>query len=116
MLLFVPLLFTVGAVFGYYVVVPSAVHFLYYWAADEVNPLPRARSIYPFEMTMMFVMGIIFEMPAAVWVLTRAHVLTSKMNGEVLAIDEQLVARPAGDLDDSEPLEVCSGGCDGDLG
>ena len=28
---------------------------------------------------MMFVMGIIFEMPAAVWVLTRAHVLSSRV-------------------------------------
>ena len=78
-LLFIPLLFTAGAAFGYFVVVPSAVRFLYYWASDEVNPLPRARSIYPFEMTMMFVMGIIFEMPAAVWVLTRAHVLSSRV-------------------------------------
>ena len=79
MLLFIPLLFTAGAAFGYFVVVPSAVRFLYYWASDEVNPLPRARSIYPFEMTMMFVMGIIFEMPAAVWVLTRMHVLSSRV-------------------------------------
>ena len=71
MLMFVPLLFLAGAAFGYYVVVPSAVQFLYFWASDEVNRVPRARSLYPFEMTMMFVMGIIFEMPAAVWVLTR---------------------------------------------
>ena len=81
-LLFIPLLFSAGAAFGYFVVVPSAVRFLYYWASDEVNPLPRARSIYPFEMTMMFVMGIIFEMPAAVWVLTRVHVLSSRDHEE----------------------------------
>ena len=77
-LLFIPLLFSAGAAFGYFVVVPSAVRFLYYWAQDEVHPLPRARSIYPFEMTMMFVMGIIFEMPAAVWVLTRVHVARAR--------------------------------------
>lgn len=36
--------------------------------------------------------------------------------GEVLAVDEQLVARSSCDLsDNSEALEVCSGGCDRDL-
>jgi sec-independent protein translocase protein TatC len=106
MLLFVPLLFTVGAVFGYYVVVPSAVHFLYYWAADEVNPLPRARSIYPFEMTMMFVMGIIFEMPAAVWVLTRAHVLTSKMMRKNRRIAIVVLAVVAAALPGTDPVSM----------
>ena len=38
-LMFIPLLFLGGAAFGYYVVVPSAVRFLYFWASDEVQAL-----------------------------------------------------------------------------
>ena len=103
---FIPLLFTAGAAFGYFVVVPSAVRFLYYWASDEVNPLPRARSIYPFEMTMMFVMGIIFEMPAAVWVLTRAHVLSSRMMKKNRRVAIVLLAVIAAALPGTDPVSM----------
>jgi sec-independent protein translocase protein TatC len=105
-LLFIPLLFSAGAAFGYFVVVPSAVRFLYYWASDEVNPLPRARSIYPFEMTMMFVMGIIFEMPAAVWVLTRVHVLSSRIMKKNRRIAIVVLAVVAAALPGTDPVSM----------
>ena len=105
-LLFIPLLFTAGAAFGYFVVVPSAVRFLYYWASDEVNPLPRARSIYPFEMTMMFVMGIIFEMPAAVWVLTRMHVLSSRVMKKNRRVAIVVLAVVAAALPGTDPVSM----------
>ena len=103
LLMFIPLLFLGGAAFGYFVVVPSAVHFLYYWASSEVNPLPRARSIYPFEMTMMFVMGIIFEMPAAVWVLARLHVLSSRVMKKNRRIAIVVLAAAAAALPGTDP-------------
>ncbi|MDX6629098.1 MAG: sec-independent protein translocase protein TatC [Gaiellales bacterium] len=105
-LLFIPLLFSAGAAFGYFVVVPSAVRFLYYWASSEVNPLPRARSIYPFEMTMMFVMGIIFEMPAAVWVLTRVHVLSSRVMKKNRRIAIVVLAVIAAALPGTDPVSM----------
>jgi sec-independent protein translocase protein TatC len=106
LLMFIPLLFSAGAAFGYFVVVPSAVRFLYYWASDEVNPLPRARSIYPFEMTMMFVMGIIFEMPAAVWVLTRLHVLSSRVMKRNRRIAIVVLAASAAALPGTDPVSM----------
>jgi sec-independent protein translocase protein TatC len=106
MLLFIPLLFLAGAAFGYFVVVPSAVKFLYYWADTDVNPLPRARSIYPFEMTMMFVMGIIFEMPAAVWVLTRVHVLSARMMVKNRRIAIVILAIVAAALPGTDPVSM----------
>ena len=106
MLLFVPLLFTAGAIFGYYVVVPSAVRFLYFWASNEVTALPRAKSIYPFEMTMMFVMGIIFEMPAAVWVLTRLHILSSRMMTKNRRIAIVILAIVAAALPGTDPVSM----------
>ncbi len=106
MLLFVPLLFTAGAIFGYYVVVPSAVRFLYFWASNEVTALPRAKSIYPFEMTMMFVMGIIFEMPAAVWVLTRLHILSSRVMKKNRRIAIVVLAIVAAALPGTDPVSM----------
>lgn len=106
MLLFVPLLFTAGAIFGYYVVVPSAVRFLYFWASNEVTALPRAKSIYPFEMTMMFVMGIIFEMPAAVWVLTRLHILSSRVMKKNRRIAIVILAIVAAALPGTDPVSM----------
>jgi sec-independent protein translocase protein TatC len=106
LLMFIPLLFLGGAAFGYYVVVPSAVKFLYFWASDEVTALPRARSLYPFEMTMMFVMGIIFEMPAAVWVLTRLHVLSSRVMKKNRRIAIVVLAIVAAALPGTDPVSM----------
>ena len=106
LLIFIPLLFLAGAAFGYYVVVPSAVKFLYFWASDEVTALPRARSLYPFEMTMMFVMGIIFEMPAAVWILTRLHILSSRMMKKNRRIAIVLLAAGAAALPGTDPVSM----------
>jgi sec-independent protein translocase protein TatC len=106
LLMFIPLLFLAGAAFGYYVVVPSAVRFLYFWASDEVTALPRARSLYPFEMTMMFVMGVIFEMPAAVWVLTRLHVLSSRVMKKNRRIAIVLLAAGAAALPGTDPVSM----------
>ena len=104
--MFIPLLFLAGAAFGYYVVVPSAVKFLYFWASDEVTALPRARSLYPFEMTMMFVMGVIFEMPAAVWVLTRLHVLSSRVMKKNRRIAIVVLAAGAAALPGTDPVSM----------
>jgi len=106
LLIFIPLLFLAGAAFGYYVVVPSAVQFLYFWASDEVTALPRARSLYPFEMTMMFVMGIIFEMPAAVWILTRLHIVSSRMMKKNRRIAIVLLAAGAAALPGTDPVSM----------
>ena len=106
LLMFIPLLFLAGAAFGYYVVVPSAVRFLYFWASDEVTALPRARSLYPFEMTMMFVMGIIFEMPAAVWVLTRLHILSSRVMKKNRRIAIVVLAAGAAALPGTDPVSM----------
>src|ERR1700709_1428172 len=105
-MIFLPLLCLGGAAFGYYVVVPSAVRFLYFWASDEVQALPRAKSLYPFEMTMMFVMGIIFEMPAAVWVLARLKVLSSRVMKKNRRIAIVVLAAGAAALPGTAPTSM----------
>jgi sec-independent protein translocase protein TatC len=51
-------------------------------------------------------MGIIFEMPAAVWVLTRAHVLSSKMMRKNRRIAIVVLACLAAALPGTDPISM----------
>ena len=79
MLLFVPLLFTVGVVFAYLFIIGPATGFLFGFSGGEFRELPRAKSVYPLETMIMLVMGVVFEMPAAVWVLSRIGIINAGM-------------------------------------
>ena len=79
MLFFVPLLFTVGVVFGYFFIIGPATGFLFGFSGGEFDERPRAKSVYPLEAMIMFVMGAVFEMPAAVWVLSRVGIVNAGM-------------------------------------
>ena len=79
MLLFVPLLFTVGVAFGYLFIIGPATGFLFGFGGHQFNEIPRAKSVYPLEAMIMFVMGAVFEMPAAVWVLARIGIINAGM-------------------------------------
>jgi sec-independent protein translocase protein TatC len=74
----VPLLFFAGVAFGYYIVLPAAMKFLLGFDANQYNTdILRASSYYSFAAMILAAMGLIFEMPAAVMVLTAAGVLSS---------------------------------------
>jgi sec-independent protein translocase protein TatC len=57
-------------------------------------------------MTMMFVMGVIFEMPAAVWVLTRLHVLSSRVMTRNRRIAIVILAAAAAALPGTDPVSM----------
>lgn len=77
MLLMVPFLFVAGAVFSYFVVVPNAVHFLLNFNADEFNTQIRAREYYSFVMMSLAALGIMFQIPVGVLLLTRAGIVSA---------------------------------------
>jgi sec-independent protein translocase protein TatC len=79
LLVLVPSLFVVGAVFSYLVVIPAAASFLLGFDSELYNVQPRALDWYEFCVTMMLAMGLIFELPAAVLMLTRLGLVTSRM-------------------------------------
>jgi sec-independent protein translocase protein TatC len=79
LLVLVPSLFVVGAVFSYLVVIPAAGSFLLGFDSELYNVQPRALDWYEFCVTMMLAMGIIFELPAAVLLLTKVGLVTSRM-------------------------------------
>ena len=57
-------------------------------------------------MTMMFVMGIIFEMPAAVWILTRLHILSSRVMKKNRRIAIVVLAAGAAALPGTDPVSM----------
>jgi sec-independent protein translocase protein TatC len=66
MLLLVPVLFILGVVFCYFVVLTPAMHFLLNFNADEFNIEIRARDYYSFVMLLLVAMGIGFQIPVGI--------------------------------------------------
>jgi sec-independent protein translocase protein TatC len=72
-----PLLFITGVAFGYFVVLPAAVHFLQNFNSNEFNVLVQASQYYKFAATTLLAMGLMFELPVVILAVTRAGVVTS---------------------------------------
>jgi sec-independent protein translocase protein TatC len=78
MLVIVPLLFIVGVVFAYFTMLPASTSFLLGFDSEQYQVEVRAKEYYSYAVMLLAAMGIVFEMPAAVWLLTRAGVLSSR--------------------------------------
>lgn len=74
----VPILFIAGAVFAYYVVMPAALSFLLNFNADQFQTELRARDYYSFAAMTMASVGILFQVPVGVLVLTKLGVVTPR--------------------------------------
>jgi sec-independent protein translocase protein TatC len=72
-----PALFLGGAVFGYLVVVPAAVHFFQNFNSAEFNVLVQASQYYRFAAITVLAMGLLFQIPVGVLAATRARVVTA---------------------------------------
>jgi sec-independent protein translocase protein TatC len=72
----IPLLFVVGVLFGYFVVLPAAVHFFQNFNSNEFNTLVQASQYYRFAATIMLAMGLIFQVPVAILAATRLGIVT----------------------------------------
>jgi sec-independent protein translocase protein TatC len=77
LILLIPALFICGVVFGWFLVVPPALDFLYSFNADAFVSLPRAREYVQFVMLTLVAMGIVFEMPAVMLILARIGIVSS---------------------------------------
>jgi sec-independent protein translocase protein TatC len=76
MMLLIPFLFIAGALFGYYVVVPSALHFLLNFNASEFNLQIRAKEYYGFFAQTVIACGIVFQVPVGVLAATRLGIVS----------------------------------------
>jgi sec-independent protein translocase protein TatC len=76
LLLMVPLLFVGGVVFCYVVVLPPALDFLLGFNSSQFDTQLRASDYYDFATLTMLAMGLGFQVPVGVLVLTRLGVVT----------------------------------------
>jgi sec-independent protein translocase protein TatC len=72
----VPFLFAAGVLFGYFVVLPAAVHFFVNFNASEFNVLVQASQFYRFASTILLAMGLVFQVPVLILGATRLGLVT----------------------------------------
>jgi sec-independent protein translocase protein TatC len=75
LMLMVPVLFVAGVVFGYFVALPRAVGFLQSFNSQSFDILIRAQDYYKFALVVLGLLGLLFQIPVGVLVLTRLGVV-----------------------------------------
>jgi sec-independent protein translocase protein TatC len=74
----IPFLFVGGVLFGYFVVLPAAVHFFQNFNSSEFNVLVQANQYYKFAATTLLAMGLLFQVPVGIVAVTRAGFITPR--------------------------------------
>ncbi len=70
-----PVLFVIGVVFSYLVILPAAIRFLQGYNSSNFNALVQAKPLYSFEVMTMAAVGLAFQLPLALLGLQRAGVI-----------------------------------------
>jgi sec-independent protein translocase protein TatC len=78
LLMLVPFLFVGGVAFGYFVVLPRAVDFLQNFNDDDFDILLQARDYYKFAIIFLAGIGVLFQIPVGVLIVTRLGVVTPR--------------------------------------
>ena len=71
-----PLLFYLGGVFSYFLVMPLALEFFFSFANSSIVPLPSVREYLGFFIKITFGFGIAFQLPVLILVLAFTGVVT----------------------------------------
>jgi sec-independent protein translocase protein TatC len=74
----IPLLFAAGVLFGYFVVLPSALRFFQNFNSNQFNVLVQASQYYHFAGMILLAMGFVFQVPIAILAITRAGIVTAR--------------------------------------
>jgi sec-independent protein translocase protein TatC len=69
-------LFIAGMLFCYFVLLPNAIKFLINFGEENIHNELRAADYISFVTIFIFGMGLIFEVPVAVFALVKIHVIT----------------------------------------
>jgi len=69
-------LFVGGMLFCYFVLLPNAIKFLIHFGESEIKNQLRAADYLSFVTIFILGMGLIFEVPAAIFALIKIHVIT----------------------------------------
>jgi sec-independent protein translocase protein TatC len=74
-----PVLFILGAIFGWFVVVPPALRFLTSFNSQDFHYLPQAAPYIRFVTLTVIAMGVVFELPVVMMILGRVGIITSHL-------------------------------------
>jgi sec-independent protein translocase protein TatC len=98
----VPGLFACGVAFGYFAVLPAAVHFFQNFNSAQFNVLVQASQYYKFAATILLAMGLLFEVPVAILAANRAGLISARRlrrsRGYAVAVCALVAALLPGDL------------------
>ena len=78
LMLMVPVLFVMGAAFGYFVVLTRAVEFLQNFNDDSFDILLQAKDYFKFAVLFVAGVGVLFQIPVGVLAVTRLGIFTPK--------------------------------------
>ena len=71
--------FFAGCCFGYFVLFPPAVKFLLSFGSDVATPMIRIGNYVNLMLSLLFWMGIVFELPVVLFFLSRVGVVTPRL-------------------------------------
>ncbi|MDD5439949.1 MAG: twin-arginine translocase subunit TatC [Candidatus Omnitrophica bacterium] len=71
-------LFAVGALFGYFVIVPIGIRFLLSFAGASITPMISIGKYLAFTCSLTLAFGITFELPLAILFLTKLGLVTPR--------------------------------------
>ena len=72
-------LFIAGGAFGYFIAFPAALQFLLDWiVASDIKPIIDAVEYFNLFFTMMVALGLVFQIPAVVFVLSRIGLIDAR--------------------------------------
>jgi sec-independent protein translocase protein TatC len=74
---FAAVMLVAGILFGYYVALPSALHFLTSFDSAHYAIELRARDYYGFTTLVLFAMAIVFELPLFILALVRLRIVST---------------------------------------
>jgi sec-independent protein translocase protein TatC len=96
-----------GLVFGYYLALPAADHFLAHYDSSQYTIFIRARDYISFAAKVLLAMAIVFELPLFVVGLTRTGVLTTEKLRKNRRIGYFVVMCVAVALPGVDPVTTC---------
>lgn len=74
------MLFIAGGAFGYYIAFPTALRFLLDWiVASKLTPIIDAVEYFDLFFSIMVALGIVFQIPAIVFVLSRIGLVSARL-------------------------------------
>ncbi len=75
LLALIPFLFIAGVAFGYFIVMPAALHFLLNFNDSSFNVQVRAKDYYGFFSTTLLACGVVFQVPVGILSVTRLGIV-----------------------------------------